>query len=75
MKNFWIIVFTTLYSGLALACPGCVGANPQDKYLVYILGGFVLLTYIPFYFLFRMIAKNKNAHIQHSVEESTPPTP
>ena len=75
MKKIVFAAFITLYSGLALACPGCVGSNPQDKYLVYILGGFVLLTYIPFYFLFRMIAKNKNAHIQHSVEETTPPTP
>lgn len=44
----------------AYACPGCVGSNPQDKYLVYILGAFILLTYIPFFFLFRLIKKNQS---------------
>ncbi|CBW25144.1 putative membrane protein [Halobacteriovorax marinus SJ] len=34
--------------------------NPKDKYLVYILTGFIILCYIPFYFLYKTIIKHKN---------------
>jgi hypothetical protein len=54
------VLFSIFLIDTALACPGCIGSNPKDQYLVYILGGFILLTYIPFFFLFRMIKKHHN---------------
>lgn len=44
------------------ACPGCAGSmgNPKDKYLVYILSVFILLCYIPFYYLYKTIIKYRN---------------
>ena len=46
----------------ANACPGCAGSmnNPKDKYLVYILMGFIALCYIPFYIIYRTIIKHRN---------------
>jgi hypothetical protein len=46
----------------ALACPACAGGNPgadgtKPPYTLIILGIFILLTYIPFYFLFRAAKK------------------
>ncbi len=48
-------------SAAALACPYCAGStgNEGDQYIVYVLGGFILLTYIPFYILFRLTKKKK----------------
>lgn len=45
-----------------MACPGCAGSmdDPYKGNIVYILGGFILLTYIPFYLIYRTIIKNKN---------------
>jgi hypothetical protein len=48
------------------ACPGCAGSmnNPKDKYLVYILMGFIALCYIPFYIIYRTIIKHRNFNEQ-----------
>jgi hypothetical protein len=44
----------------AWACPGCdsaAGKAGQPPWTLYILGGFVLLIYIPFFILFRAAKK------------------
>jgi|GEM_PF-4464600 hypothetical protein len=69
MKKFvCLILFSLIFllPEIAQACPACAGSltNPKDRYLVYILGVFVLLTYIPMYFLYRMIRKNKDLNVQ-----------
>lgn len=57
-----VTTLTVLASQLILACPNCAGSeNAQDKYTVYILAAFIVLTYIPFYLLFKMASKN-NPH-------------
>lgn len=63
MKLF--AVFLAIFTmGQAFACPMCAGSNNgNDQYLVYILMGFILLTYIPFYFIYRTIIKNRNPNI------------
>lgn len=50
------------FSDVVFACPGCAGSmeNSKDNYVVLILAIFILLTYIPFYFLYRMIIKNRH---------------
>jgi phosphotransferase system glucose/maltose/N-acetylglucosamine-specific IIC component len=59
MKYFsFLIVFS--FINTAWACPGCIGSNPKDQYLVYILGAFILLTYFPLFYLFKLIKKHKN---------------
>lgn len=54
-----MVLFSTQF---ALACPMCAGSdlNPADKYLVHILGGFIILTYIPFFLLYKMVIKNRH---------------
>jgi hypothetical protein len=55
-----------------LACPACAGGSPgaklnQPPYTIIILGCFIVLTYIPFYLLFRAAKKfdpkNSNENI------------
>jgi hypothetical protein len=53
----FLLMFATVATW---ACPGCdsaAGAKDQPPYTLYILGGFILLTYIPFYILFRSAKK------------------
>ncbi|MBL7665599.1 MAG: hypothetical protein JNM93_10740 [Bacteriovoracaceae bacterium] len=49
------------FSSVVLACPNCAGSagKPGDQYLVYILGSFILLIYIPFYILFKSAYKKR----------------
>lgn len=66
---FFLMIFPTL----AIACPGCVGSDGgmKDLYVVYVIMGFILLVYIPFFLLYRMIIKNNKAHMigrEESVE-------
>ena len=44
------------------ACPTCAGSgnNKADVNTVIILGCFIILTYIPFYLIFRLIKKYQN---------------
>ncbi len=60
-----ILFFISFYSSFALACPYCAGSdgNAGDKYIVYVLAGFILLTYIPFYVIFSMVKKKKNKEL------------
>lgn len=54
-----ILMFVVLPD--AWACPNCAGSeNSSDQYTVYILGVFVLLTYIPFYIFLRMARQNQS---------------
>ncbi len=54
-------VLLMFVSFAAWACPGCDSAAAtkagQPPWTLYILGGFVLSTYIPFYILFRSAKK------------------
>lgn len=61
------ILYTFFLLGLSdivLACPMCGGSssNPRDKYMVYVLGIFILFTYIPMYYLYRMIKKHNKTN-------------
>lgn len=60
MNKIFFFIFNVIISGQALACPGCLGTNPKDKYYLYIIGAFILLCYVPMYFLFKMIFKMRN---------------
>jgi len=53
-----------LFSSTLLACPGCAGSmdDPLAGNVVYVLGIFILLTYIPFYLIYRTIIKHRNAN-------------
>ncbi|MBY0515942.1 MAG: hypothetical protein K2P81_03465 [Bacteriovoracaceae bacterium] len=57
MKKILAVLFMMLVSVSALACPYCQGAAKKPPYTLYIIGGFVLLTYVPFYLLFRSAKK------------------
>ena len=59
MKNFLFVILLSLFSIAAWACPGCAGGSADNKSMntVWILGIFILLTYVPFYLLFRITRK------------------
>jgi hypothetical protein len=59
MKYFILTLLFSLFSFAAWACPGCAGGSADNKSMstVWILGIFILLTYIPFYLLYRIIKK------------------
>jgi len=67
MKKLTFLFFIFL-SNTVWACPGCIGSNPRDQYLVYILGAFILLTYFPLFYLFKLIKKHKNFNATVAVE-------
>lgn len=64
--KYTILALSILITNLVYACPGCAGSmnNPKDGTLVWILCGFILLTYIPFYIIYRTIIKNR--HLNNS---------
>lgn len=57
---FGLILF--LFNFQVWACPGCAGSmdNPKDGMIVYILAGFIVLTYIPFYLLYKTVFKYRD---------------
>jgi len=66
MKKFIFFLFIfifALFSEFAIACPGCAGSmdNPREKYIPYVLMIFIVLTYIPLSYIFRLIIKNKDS--------------
>ena len=60
IKIFFLATMA-LISSKAMACPACVGAvqGSEDDYTAYILMGFIAFTYVPGYFIFRIIKKSK----------------
>ena len=56
------MTLTLITSGQALACPMCVGTNPNDKYYLYVIGVFVIAIYYPMYYLFKTFKKFKDVN-------------
>lgn len=65
MKKLFVLALVLFAMGEAFACPMCAGSKGSEgsQYLVYILMGFIALTYIPFYFIYRTIIKNRNPDV------------
>lgn len=65
MNKFLALIFSFFIWGQAFACPLCAGSKTSeaDQNLVYILMGFIALTYIPFFIIYRTIIKNRNPNI------------
>jgi hypothetical protein len=59
MKNILFIFIFSFLSFAAWACPGCAGGSADNKSMntIWILGIFIVLTYIPFYLLYRITKK------------------
>lgn len=55
-----IYSLSLITAGQALACPSCMGNNPNDKYYLWVIGAFVLLIYFPMFYLFKTFMKFKN---------------
>lgn len=56
---FFCVLF--LFSDFALACPMCAGSDTgKDRFTVWVLGAFVLLTYIPYTIIYRLSKKVKS---------------
>jgi len=53
-----------------MACPGCVGSmeNSKQANLVPILCIFVVLTYVPFYLIYKTIIKHRNLNRELAAE-------
>lgn len=52
----------TFTSGELLACPGCMGTNPNDKYYLWVIGAFILLIYIPMFYMWKTFIKHKDVN-------------
>ncbi len=61
MKNFFIFLVFAFWSSMSQACPNCAGSTvaETEDYTFLILGGFIVLTYIPFYLLFKRAYKSQ----------------
>lgn len=72
MSKIFYLFILALPLGQALACPGCAGSmdNPRDLTYIYVLAGFIALIYIPFFIIFRVIKKNKDANVMPDSTES-----
>ena len=62
MQGLYWFCILFLFSQNVFACPMCAGTDTgKDRYTVWILGAFVLLTYIPFTIIYRLTKKSKEA--------------
>jgi hypothetical protein len=61
MNKFLAILFSSFIGPLVWACPMCAGSdtNESEKYIIYVLGAFIVLAYIPMYVMFRIIKNNQ----------------
>lgn len=68
----FIILLSLFMTSTVWACPNCHAYGDANKppYTIIILGIFILITYIPFYFLF---SAAKKYDPKNSVEESKGP--
>ncbi len=68
MIKFFVIILSYFPMSL-LACPACaggdVGSGSKTPYTMIILGCFIVLTYIPFYLLFRAAKKYAPENNEH----------
>ncbi|MGZ3807426.1 MAG: hypothetical protein ACXVCE_05020 [Bacteriovorax sp.] len=55
-----ILFLSMTISGELLACPMCSGQDPKDKYYLYVIGVFILLIYIPMFYMFKTFIKLRN---------------
>jgi phosphotransferase system glucose/maltose/N-acetylglucosamine-specific IIC component len=60
MINFLSLILSLLSTQEAFACAMCAGQNPNDKYYLYIVGIFILLIYIPMFYMYKTVVKYKN---------------
>lgn len=61
LQKILAVLFTTIItSGQLLACPMCSGQDPRDKNYIYIVGIFILLIYVPMFYLYKTVMKYKN---------------
>ena len=58
---FFVLSSSIFMAVLSWACPMCAGAEQEkDLYTVPLLAGFILLTYIPYAVIFRLIRKYRH---------------
>lgn len=73
MKKIYALTLIALMD-VSMACPGCIGSMGNEKMgnIVPILAGFILLTYIPFYLIYKTIIKNRNFNQQVEENQKAP---
>ena len=70
MKTKFFLLLASIFTQVNLwACPTCAGSgnNKADVNTVIILACFIVLTYVPFYLIFRLIKKYQ--HISPTADE------
>ncbi|MBC7428318.1 MAG: hypothetical protein H7336_06885 [Bacteriovorax sp.] len=55
-----ILSLSLICTGQVMACAGCMGNNPNDRFYLWIVGIFVLIIYFPMFYLFKTFKKYKN---------------
>ena len=59
MTKYFALLFTLLPRA-PLACPMCAANSNTSETTVYVLMGFIALTYVPFFIIYKLIVKNRN---------------
>jgi hypothetical protein len=60
MKKLFLFLMTLFLISAAQACPNCAASNTEkDNVVIFLLAGFILLTYIPYYIIFRLAKKGQ----------------
>ena len=62
-----LMLFLYHFIATTWACPMCAGSNDSqvDQYIIYALGGFILLTYIPFFIMYKISRKHRKKTESH----------
>ena len=68
--KYRLLLILFLISNKIMACPGCVGSmeNSKQSNLVPILCIFVVLTYVPFYLIYKTIIKHRDLNKELAAE-------
>lgn len=67
MKKFFLSLGLFLVSFSLWACPYCAGNSQggKDSNTTLVIGGFILVCYIPYYIFFRLIKKGRGDEIEN----------
>ena len=66
-KLFGAMAILFLLFSSALACPGCAATNNNSNMTVYFLMGFIALTSVPFFVIYRTIIRYKKKDASSSI--------
>lgn len=73
MKKISFLLLSLFFVTDLLACPYCAGSSQggKDSTTTFVLAGFIVAIYVPYYIIFRMIKKHNALKEAHASSGST----